>query len=230
MVWAGAWLVLLLVLLGAAVVLAGLRGAGGGSGGPDGGQAHEMLRRRLAAGEIDEREYRERAELLGGGRGAGSPIPRWAPVALVGLAGLLLIGLLLGTGGFGGGWWGQGGRHMDGMMGPRTTDAGGPSGLDAPAPVPDARGLTVEAGEMWFDPDVLELTAGEPVNLAVDNRGELFHDLTVDDLDLRIEVPAGGSATAGLEVAEPGEYDFYCSVPGHASAGMHGTLVVTAAG
>ena len=26
--------------------------------------------------------------------------------------------------------------------------------------------------------------------------------------------------------AEPGEYQFYCSVPGHAQAGMVGTLVI----
>ena len=35
----------------------------------------------------------------------------------------------------------------------------------------------------------------------------------------------GGSRTLTLDLA-PGTYSFYCSVPGHRSAGMQGTLVV----
>jgi hypothetical protein len=57
---------------------------------------------------------------------------------------------------------------------------------------------------------------------------------TVDPADdrevakLQIDFDSGQSATAGLEIGEPGEYVYSCSVPGHASAGMHGTLTVIA--
>ena len=30
--------------------------------------------------------------------------------------------------------------------------------------------------------------------------------------------------------APPGAYRFYCNIPGHEAAGMHGTLIVTEAG
>lgn len=56
--------------------------------------------------------------------------------------------------------------------------------------------------------------------------GQVFHDLTIDELGLRIDVDSGQSDTAGLTVEDPGAYAFYCSVPGHGSAGMRGTLMV----
>jgi uncharacterized cupredoxin-like copper-binding protein len=38
-------------------------------------------------------------------------------------------------------------------------------------------------------------------------------------------VGLGGRSTARVEL-RPGEYDFYCSVPGHRPGGMEGTLTV----
>ena len=38
--------------------------------------------------------------------------------------------------------------------------------------------------------------------------------------------PGGGSGTLEFTPTEPGEYEYYCTVPGHKEAGMLGTLVV----
>ncbi len=216
----GGWfvLVLILVLVGVAVALA----AGQGTGGQDQGRAHDILRQRLAAGEIDADEYHQRVELLGPDRSDSSPLRRWLPVVLAVAALLLLVGLLFAGLGRSGGWWGPMGGHMDGMWGQRTSQGA------APDAVKDAEEVRVEATEMAFDPASFEVTAGEPVNLTVTNTGQAFHDLTIDELDLQIDVDSGQTATAGLEIDEPGEYDYYCSVPGHASAGMQGTLTVVA--
>lgn len=111
---------------------------------------------------------------------------------------------------------------MSGMWGQRTSE-GVP-----PEPVGGAEEITVEMTEMAFDPAALEITAGEPVNLALTNTGGAFHDLTIDDLDVQIGVASGETVTAGLEIDEPGRYSYYCSVPGHAAGGMQGTLTVTA--
>jgi hypothetical protein len=86
-------------------------------------------------------------------------------------------------------------------------------------------GELVVVGVLW-GADV-EVAAGEPTNLTVVNDGDAFHDLTIDEVGLRIDVDSGQQATAGLEIDEPGEYEYYCSVPGHAGAGMRGTLTVT---
>ncbi len=150
-----------------------------------------------------------------------APVRRWLPVLLGILASLLLISVLVfGTGRPGDGWWGPMGGPMGGMWGQRSGQG------EAPDAVPDAEELTVEVTEMAFEPVTLEVTAGEPVNLTVTNVGDAFHDLTIDELDLQLGVEPGETLTAGLEVAEPGEYRYYCSVPGHASAGMEGTLTV----
>jgi plastocyanin len=212
-------LVLILLLVGVAVTLAMSRGAGG----QDQGRAHEILRQSLAAGEIDPDKYRQRAEMLGPEAGTGSSVRRWLPALLAGVAVLLLLGLLFGGAGWSsGGWWGPMGGHMDGMWGQRSSQSLAPDAVDG------ADEISIEATEMAFDPARFEVTSGEPVNLTVTNAGQVFHDLTIDELELKVEVASGETTTAGLEVDEPGVYEFYCSVPGHASAGMRGTLTVVA--
>lgn len=48
------------------------------------------------------------------------------------------------------------------------------------------------------------MTAGEPVNLTIINRGRVLHDVTVDEFDLRIEMDRGQDNTAGLSVHKLG--------------------------
>lgn len=131
-----------------------------------------------------------------------------------------------GLGGSGGMGMGRGGRGMHdsgaGSAGDEIRDD-----ADVPTPFVDARRVEVEAGELYFEPARLEIAAGERVNLVVSNRGQVFHDLAIAELDLLIEVPAGETATAGVRVDDPGAYIYVCTVAGHESAGMTGTLVVT---
>ena len=70
----------------------------------------------------------------------------------------------------------------------------------------------------------IEFRTGQPLNLTLQNNGRVFHDFVIDELGFRLAADAGDSITGGLRVDRPGEYRFYCSVPGHASAGMAGTL------
>ena len=110
---------------------------------------------------------------------------------------------------------------MGGHMGWGTS-----SGTDA-APYPDSREVTVEAGDVWFEPDQVEIAAGEEVNLRVVNSGDAFHDLTIPAADVQLDVAAGDEVVGGLRLEDPGTYEFFCSVPGHAAAGMTGTITVT---
>ena len=109
----------------------------------------------------------------------------------------------------------------------------------------------VDMSLLSFTPDVLEVKAGEVVEIAIQNSEATLHDFTIDkvDADVHISYLGGtglhgheeqakaadvhfalteaGSGIVHLKIHEPGEYVFYCSVPGHQSAGMEGKLIVT---
>lgn len=65
------------------------------------------------------------------------------------------------------------------------------------------------------------------MNLRLVNRGQVFHDLIIPDLDVTLAAEPGEAVTEGITVATPGTYELLCTVPGHADAGMRGTLTVT---
>ena len=69
--------------------------------------------------------------------------------------------------------------------------------------------LTAEAGEV-----AVELTTGPAVN----------HDFVIDG-ETVVAAPKGASEVGTIEL-DAGEYTFYCSIPGHRTAGMAGTLTV----
>jgi putative membrane protein len=222
------WLIVLLAVLVAAVVAVVLAVGSDGGRAPDEDRAETILRERLAAGEIDEREYRERRDVLAGSRGHRTGGGDRRPTIIIVAAAVVIVAAILVAVATFGGWGWPMGDHPRGPM-QHMTDQRTPAGT-VPDPIPGAPEITVEGGEMWFEPATVEVTAGEPLNLTFENRGEVFHDLTIDELDLVIEAEPGERGTAGLEIAEPGDYDFYCSVAGHESGGMRGRLTVTDGG
>lgn len=109
------------------------------------------------------------------------------------------------------------------------SSADGPTGSATSIPLNDLTGdeVTIVAGgdeEMRFTPDDPTVAAGETVFL-LDNQGRLIHDLVIDGV--QVAEVAGGSQGAGQIDLEPGSYEMWCSIPGHRSAGMEGTLEVT---
>jgi uncharacterized cupredoxin-like copper-binding protein len=126
--------------------------------------------------------------------------------------------------GTGTGWWGGHQRNMAGHMGwNRTASAPGEP------PVAGAPEVLIDAGDLWFEPARVEVEAGSTVNLVLDNTGQVFHDLSIPELDILLEAGAGENASTALSVSEAGRYEFLCTVPGHAAGGMRGEMVVTAA-
>jgi plastocyanin len=91
--------------------------------------------------------------------------------------------------------------------------------------VEGAREIAVSASSFAFDPDEIEVTVSEDVAIVLTST-DILHDFTIDDLDAHVAAAAGETATGGLRADEPGSYTFYCTVQGHRSAGMEGTLVV----
>ncbi len=109
----------------------------------------------------------------------------------------------------------------------------------------------VDMAQLAFAPNVLEVKVGEVIEIAIQNSEPVLHDFTIDTVDADVHVsylggtgqheheePASeadvhfaltepASGIVHLKIHEPGEYVFYCSVAGHQTAGMEGTLIVT---
>ncbi|NNF64971.1 MAG: hypothetical protein HKN07_12050 [Acidimicrobiia bacterium] len=98
----------------------------------------------------------------------------------------------------------------------------------APALFDDAEEYQIVAGDLFFEPSRLTVRAATPVNITIVNEGRVFHDLTISELDFHLNADPGQSASGGLEGLAPGEYRFECTVPGHAQAGMVGSVIVEA--
>jgi uncharacterized cupredoxin-like copper-binding protein len=52
----------------------------------------------------------------------------------------------------------------------------------------------------------------------------MMHDFTIPSLGVHVVAQPGATVTFGVTFASPGAYEFFCTVPGHATAGMHGTI------
>jgi uncharacterized cupredoxin-like copper-binding protein len=60
----------------------------------------------------------------------------------------------------------------------------------------------------------------------VTNRGKSRHDFKIAGKKTKLLAP-GATATLRVAIARAGRYAYLCTVPGHAAAGMKGTLRVT---
>jgi plastocyanin len=115
---------------------------------------------------------------------------------------------------------------MDGSGGHMTSREGMGGAHDEPSDVAEgARQIEVTGSSFNFDPDEIEVAAGEEVAIVLTST-DILHDFTIDELDAHVAADEGETATGGLRADEPGRYTFYCTVAGHREAGMEGTLIV----
>ena len=111
---------------------------------------------------------------------------------------------------------------------PTTQQPAGGDGGDGGAAAASTVSVAADPGGSFaFEQDTLKATAGT-VDFEFTNDSSLTHDFCIegDSGDLGCTDQISGD-TANLEVdIEPGEYTYYCSVPGHQEGGMEGTLTV----
>ena len=81
-------------------------------------------------------------------------------------------------------------------------------------------------GDLAFDQTELHAAAGE-VTIELTNESGIPHNVEVEGNGVEevSETITEGSTSLTLTL-EPGEYEFYCAVPGHREGGMEGTLTV----
>ncbi|MBX5491842.1 MAG: cupredoxin domain-containing protein [Chloroflexi bacterium] len=96
--------------------------------------------------------------------------------------------------------------------------------------------IAITSAEFAFAPAQVRVRANVPVQLTLDNRGLLTHDLTIDRVGgpgwlaglvgHRVHVEAGpGSRAIATFTPTPGAYLFYCAQDRHAIDGMVGILI-----
>jgi plastocyanin len=136
--------------------------------------------------------------------------------------GAAITGFPMGPGMMGPGMMGPGMMGMGpGMMG---FGSSGP----VSSPIPGASEVRVEALNFGFSPSEVHLPKNADVNLtfSVPKANGVAHDFTVPALGIHLVANPGETRTVGLRGLPAGRYDAFCSVPGHAEAGMRATVVV----
>lgn len=111
----------------------------------------------------------------------------------------------------------------------------GPAGKEAPAAKPEASAkgpggtlqLAASETDLAFDKTSLTSKPGK-VTIDFDNPSALEHNVAIEQNGREIaisETLAKGKTSVSADLA-PGTYTYLCTIPGHAEAGMEGTLVV----
>ncbi len=110
-----------------------------------------------------------------------------------------------------------------------------PANKEGPAPKPKASAtgpggtlqLAASATDLAFDKTSLSSKPGK-VTIDFDNPAALEHNVAIEQNGKEIAVSetlAEGKTSVSADLA-PGTYTYLCTIPGHAEAGMEGTLVV----
>lgn len=115
------------------------------------------------------------------------------------------------------------GAIIGGLLRPGPAERGGLAGYtDAElAALP-----TFVMADLFFDPSLLEVRAGQTVAIRFANEGLLPHAFDLADERVHLRVPSGRSGVAVFTPTTPGTYTFYCGVGDHRAEGMVGTLIV----
>ncbi len=101
---------------------------------------------------------------------------------------------------------------------------GGHGGGNAPV-VEGARKIKVKAENLRFTPDVITVAVGEDVTIVMKST-DTSHDFVVKGFGHVVGADRKKTGRGGIRFDEPGTYKFSCSVAGHRSGGMKGTIVV----
>jgi plastocyanin len=115
---------------------------------------------------------------------------------------------------------------------PQTQTEASPPPTDTEAATPGGGETNLRAdadpsGALRFTTDSLEAAAGK-VTITMNNPSDLPHAIEIEGNGVEEEgetVEKGGKSVVTAEL-KPGEYKFYCPVPGHEEGGMTGTLTV----
>jgi len=102
-----------------------------------------------------------------------------------------------------------------------------PAASSAGATSPIVR-VSAPISGLRYDQKTLRAHAGR-MKLVFLNRSTIKHNVNIEsgENELGKTATIGRGTTTAFVTLKAGKYNFYCSVPGHEDAGMHGTLIVS---
>jgi plastocyanin len=107
---------------------------------------------------------------------------------------------------------------------PNASPAAGGVGTPAVSAVGSA--VAIEMLDIKYSLTEMTIPANTAVTINLSNKGAAKHNFNIDALDVHSgDYEPGQSGTITIN-APPGEYEYYCSIPGHKAAGMVGKLIV----
>lgn len=83
--------------------------------------------------------------------------------------------------------------------------------------------VTIESPGRVYEPDGFVISG--PTEITYRNTSGEFHDFQIEGEDFALQAPSGNEDTDVLDLP-PGDYVFFCSIPGHRPAGMEGVFRV----
>lgn len=88
--------------------------------------------------------------------------------------------------------------------------------------------LSAPVSGLRYDQKIVHARAGR-IKIVFLNRSALKHNVNVElgEREFGHSKTVTHAATSFFVTLKPGKYNYYCSVPGHEDAGMHGTLIVS---
>ncbi len=73
--------------------------------------------------------------------------------------------------------------------------------------------VTAKKDQWKFEPDVIDVNQGDKVIITVVNEDGYDHGFAIDAFGISQRIPAKGTITIQFVATQPGDFQFYCSVP-----------------
>lgn len=86
--------------------------------------------------------------------------------------------------------------------------------------------VAVELGDLFVEPDRVEVPSGSQLQVEVTNGGDLMHDLTLEGETGTDRLDTGETQTVDFGVIDA-DTQAWCTVPGHKDAGMVLDIIAT---
>lgn len=93
----------------------------------------------------------------------------------------------------------------------------------------DKNTIKIAVSAAGFNPNTFTVDAGQLVNLALSSTDEFAHIFTFRDEAMSggiLGIAGGETKMKSWNAPKAGEYEFYCSIPGHAGRGEVGKMIV----